>query len=77
LKADFTVGDVTFSTNVYYHNNEGRGDWVPPYLVNVTDDGEGVGHCEVVSGNTVYGGDSLEQIFITLLAVIDRAILVK
>jgi iron complex outermembrane receptor protein len=68
LKADFTVGDVAFSTNVYYHNNEGRGDWVPPYLVNVTDDGEGVGHSEVVSGNTVYGGDFLGQIFF-----VDRA----
>jgi len=68
LKADFTVGEVAFSTNVYYHNNEGRGDWVPPYLVNVTDDGEGVGHSEVVSGNTVYGGDFLGQIFF-----VDRA----
>lgn len=68
LKADFTLGEVAFSTNVYYHNNEGRGDWVPPYLVNVTDDGEGVGHSEVVSGNTVYGGDFLGQIFF-----VDRA----
>ena len=68
LKADITVGDVAFSGNVYYHNNEGRGDWVPPYLVNVTDDGEGVGHSEVVSGNTVYGGDFLGQIFF-----VDRA----
>jgi outer membrane receptor protein involved in Fe transport len=57
------VGDVAFSSNVYYHNNEGRGDWVPPYLVDVTDDGEGNGNSEVVSGNTVYGGDSLGQIF--------------
>lgn len=63
LKADFAVGDVVFSTNVYYHNNEGRGDWVPPYLVNVTDDGEGNGHSEVVAGNTIYGGASLGQIF--------------
>ena len=63
LKADFTVGDVAFSSNVYYHNNEGRGDWVPPYLVDVTDDGEGNGNSEVVPGNTVYGGDSLGQIF--------------
>jgi outer membrane receptor protein involved in Fe transport len=63
LKADFTLGDIAFSTNVYYHDNEGRGDWVPPYLVNVTDDGEGNGNTEVVSGNTVYGGDSLGQIF--------------
>jgi outer membrane receptor for Fe3+-dicitrate len=63
LKADFEVGEVMFSGNVYYHNNEGRGDWVPPYLVNVTDDGEGNGHSELVSGNTVYGGDFLGQIF--------------
>jgi outer membrane receptor for Fe3+-dicitrate len=63
LKADFTVGDVAFSTNVYYHNNEGRGDWVPPYLVNVTDDGEGNGHSELISGDTVFGGDFLGQIF--------------
>ena len=63
LKADFEVGEVTFSANVYYHNNEGRGDWGPPYIVNVTDDGEGIGHSELVSGNTVYGGDFLGKIF--------------
>lgn len=63
LKADFEIGEVAFSSNVYYHNNEGRGDWVPPYLVDVNDDGEGNGHSELISGNTVYGGDSLGQIF--------------
>jgi outer membrane receptor for Fe3+-dicitrate len=56
LKADFEVGAVAFSTNVYYHNNEGRGDWVPQYIVNVTDDGAGNPHSELISGNTVYGG---------------------
>ncbi len=62
LKADFTVGEVAFSTNVYYHNNEGRGDWVPQYVVDLVDDGEGNGHSELVSGNTVYGGGALGQI---------------
>ena len=63
LQADFTVADVDFNTSVYYHKNEGRGDWVPPYLVNVTDDGEGKPHSELVSGNTIYGGAFLGQIF--------------
>ncbi|WJG11228.1 TonB-dependent receptor [Aliiglaciecola sp. LCG003] len=63
LQADFNVGPVAFQTNVYYHDNEGRGDWVPPYIVNVTDNGEGNSHSELVSGNTVYGGAFLGQIF--------------
>ena len=63
LQADFSVGAVDFNTSVYYHDNEGRGDWVPPYIVNVTDDGEGNPHSELVSGNTVNGGAFLGQIF--------------
>ena len=63
LQANFAVGEVDFSTNVYYHNNEGRGDWVPPYLVNVTDDGEGNSHSELAPGNTVFGGAYLGRIY--------------
>lgn len=64
LNADFNVSkNLEVSANVYYHDNEGRGDWVPPYLVNVTDDGEGNPHSELVSGNTVRGGAFLGQIF--------------
>lgn len=63
LKAEFSVGEVDFSASTYYHDNEGRGDWVPPYLVNVTDDGDGNPHSELVPGNTVYGGAFLGQIF--------------
>lgn len=63
LQADFDIGEVAISANVYFHDNEGRGDWVPPYVVNVTDDGEGNGHSEVASGNTVFGGAFLGQIF--------------
>ncbi len=63
LQADFSVGDVDVSTNVYYHNNEGRGDWVPPYLVDVKADGDNAGHSELVNGNTVYGGSALGQLY--------------
>lgn len=63
LQADTTVGDVDISANVYYHNLEGRGDWIPPYLVDVTDDGLNQPNSELVSGNTVYGGASLGQLF--------------
>ncbi|WP_299598235.1 TonB-dependent receptor [uncultured Microbulbifer sp.] len=47
--------DVTESlqlnAGVYYHSNEGRGDWLPPYLVDVTDDGAD-GHSEFNGGTT-------------------------
>ena len=36
---DFDVTSTFLvSANVYAHDNEGRGDWVPPYLVDVVDD---------------------------------------
>ena len=62
LKAEFSVGAVDISTSAYYHENEGRGDWVPPYLVDVKDDGT-EGHSELVNGNTVYGGSALGNIY--------------
>lgn len=63
LQANFAVGEVDFSANVYYHDNEGRGDWVPPYLVNVTDDGAGNPHSELIPGNTAFGGAFLGRIY--------------
>ena len=62
LQVDYQADEIKLSANVYYHDNEGRGDWVPPYLVDVTDDGTS-GHSELVSGNTVYGGDALGRIY--------------
>lgn len=61
LQAEVTLGDIDLSANLYYHDNSGRGDWVPQYIVDVTDDGE-EGHSELVSGNTVYGGSPLGTI---------------
>lgn len=67
LQADFSVGAVDVTTNAYYHDNEGRGDWVPPYLVDVANDGD-AGHSELINGNTVFGGPALGQFYF-----VDRA----
>jgi outer membrane receptor for Fe3+-dicitrate len=48
---------------VYRHDMDGRGDWVPPYLVNVTADGAGNPETEYLPGNRVLGGAFLGQIF--------------
>lgn len=63
LQADWTFGGLDLTTNLYYHDNSGRGDWVPPYVVDVTDDGAGEGNSELIHGNTVYGGAALGQLF--------------
>ena len=57
LQFDFTLGAVDLSTNIYYHDNEGRGDWLPPYIANITDDGNAP-HSELMSGVTAYGGSN-------------------
>jgi len=39
VKAGFEASDgLMLNAGAYYHDNEGRGDWVPPYLVDVIDD---------------------------------------
>ena len=53
LAAGFNV-----SGGVYYHDNSGRGDWVPPYLVDVTDD-EGGPESEFTGAPRVDGGSLL------------------
>lgn len=63
LKADFTVGSVDFSTNVYYHENEGAGKWNPYYIADVTDDGAGNANSELNTSSTVNGGSTLGLIY--------------
>ena len=63
LKADFAVGEVDFSTNVYYHENEGAGKWIPYYIADVTDDGVGNPNSELDSSTTAYGGASQGLIY--------------
>lgn len=61
-KLDWNITDgLSLQTKVYYHDQSGRGDWVPPYLVNVVDD---QGGSETELGNTTtLGGPVLGQIF--------------
>ena len=62
LKADWAFNDATsLSFGAYYHRNRGRGDWLPPYIVDVTDDGGGP-ESELMGGPPVRGGDILGQI---------------
>jgi len=61
-KADFEVSGMDFSTSIYHHDNSGRGDWIPPYIVNVRNDGAGNPHSELSTGAPVLGGGPLGTI---------------
>ena len=59
LKADWSLSDVTsLSLGGYFHRNRGRGDWLPPYIADVTDDGGGP-ESELMGGAPVLGGSQL------------------
>ncbi|TQV78928.1 TonB-dependent receptor [Exilibacterium tricleocarpae] len=63
IKVDLQLADtISLQIAPYYHDNEGRGDWLPPYVVDVNNDGAGNAQSELVSGNTVLGGTILGQI---------------
>lgn len=59
LKARTEIGEVKLQAAGYYHRMRGRGDFAPPYLVDVRDDGIGNPESEYVGGATVRGGDPL------------------
>lgn len=63
LQAEYATDNLTVKANAYMHRNEGRGDWVPPYIVNVTDDGAGNAESEVTTDRTVQGGAPLGRLF--------------
>ncbi len=64
LKADYEIQDgLNVSASVYRHDNDGRGDWVPPYLVDVVVDGAGNAESEATGDAFVEGGPFLGQIF--------------
>jgi iron complex outermembrane recepter protein len=56
-------GGGGFSATVtgYAHRMRGRGDWLPPYLAEVTDDGKGNPESEYIGGHTVYGGNNADD----------------
>ena len=59
LKADWAFSDVTsLSAGFYVHRNRGRGDWLPPYIVDVTDDAGGP-ESELLGRAAVQGGGQL------------------
>ena len=38
VKFDYELSDsISFQITPYYHTNSGRGDWIPPYLINAVD----------------------------------------
>lgn len=61
LKAAMEVSDnFNLKTGIYLHKNSGRGDWVPPYVQNVTTDASG--NSELASNpNTVRGGSPIKD----------------
>ncbi|EAQ98063.1 TonB-dependent receptor domain-containing protein [Congregibacter litoralis] len=64
----YVTADLAFTETLnlkvgaYYHDNEGRGDWLPPYLVNVVDDMGGP-ESEFTGNAGTNGGPFLGQIF--------------
>ncbi|MEX2962770.1 TonB-dependent receptor [Microbulbifer sp. TYP-18] len=63
VQFDFDLTDsLNLQSGIYYHRNKGRGDWVPPYLVDIMDDGS-AGESEFLGAPTVYGGVQRGQIF--------------
>ncbi|MYB39639.1 MAG: TonB-dependent receptor [Gammaproteobacteria bacterium] len=62
VKLEGSFGEATLSGGVYYHRNDGRGDWLPPYLVDVVDDGGGP-ESERLAGRVVNGGAFLGRTY--------------
>ncbi len=58
LKADWSLNVISISGGLYFHRNRGRGDWLPPYIVDVTDDSGGP-ESELLGRPPVQGGTQL------------------
>ena len=58
LKADWSLDTISMSGGLYFHRNRGRGDWLPPYIVDITDDGDGP-ESELMGWPPVQGGTQL------------------
>lgn len=63
LRAKADLGEVKLVASVYGHKMTGRGDWLPPYLVDVTNDGAGNPNSEFNRSGTVYGASPLGKIY--------------
>ena len=59
LKADWSLSDaISVSVGTYFHRHRGRGDWLPPYIVDVTNDAGGP-ESELMGLTPVRGGAQL------------------
>ena len=59
IKADWTTSKgISFTTGAYAHRNRGRGDWLPPYIVDITDD-QGGPESELAGNAPIRGGQQL------------------
>lgn len=59
---DFDASDsLKLEGGIYFHVNEGRGDWIPPYLKDVTDDGAS-GQSEFLGGTTARKDGAFDEI---------------
>ncbi|MBO9621232.1 MAG: TonB-dependent receptor [Sphingomonas sp.] len=66
LKAHTEMGEVNLTLTGYGHRMTGRGDYVPPYLVDVTNDGVGAPNSEYLGGKTVYSAGNLGNIYFVM-----------
>ena len=59
IKADWDTGtSLSVTTGAYFHRNRGRGDWLPPYIVDLSDD-QGGPESELQGGPPIRGGQQL------------------
>ncbi|MBQ4845157.1 TonB-dependent receptor [Pseudoalteromonas sp. MMG005] len=63
VQANYEARNWELSGNVYYHHNEGRGDWIPPYLEDISADGFNQPHSEITSDKSYTGGSSNGRIY--------------
>ena len=63
LKLDTSLeSGLDIKTSIYVHKNEGRGDWVPPQIVDVIDD-QGGPQSEIAGGVTSFGDPIIGAIY--------------
>jgi outer membrane receptor protein involved in Fe transport len=63
LKAGFQANeDIRITAGVYYHDNSGRGDWVPQYILDLVDD-QGGPESEVTGALSQDGGSGIGRIY--------------
>ncbi|WP_440056922.1 TonB-dependent receptor domain-containing protein (plasmid) [Pseudoalteromonas sp. T1lg65] len=63
LEAAYEQQDWSLTGNVYVHNNKGRGDWIPPYIMDINNDGPNKPHSELLGQAPYTGGEQIGKIF--------------